>query len=53
MVRDAAKATGLMGTEIVVADFSKPHTLPSVLDGVDSVYLTSAPDPEQVTMHRT
>ena len=51
-MRDAAKATGLMETEIVVADFSKPHTLPSVLEGVDSVYLTSAPDPEQVTMHR-
>src|SRR5688572_12561199 len=52
MVRDAAKATGLMGTETVVADLSKPHTLTSVLEGIDSVYLTSAPDPEQVTMHR-
>ena len=52
MVRDAAKATGLMGTEVAVADFSKPHTLPSVLEGIDRVYLTSAPDPEQVTMHR-
>jgi uncharacterized protein YbjT (DUF2867 family) len=52
MVRDAAKATGLIATEIVVADFSKPHTLPSVLEDVDSVYLTSAADPEQVTMHR-
>jgi uncharacterized protein YbjT (DUF2867 family) len=52
MVRDAAKAIRLPGTEIVVADFSKPHTLPSVLDGIDSVYLTSAPNPEQVTMHR-
>jgi NAD(P)H-binding len=45
MVRDAAKATGLAGTEIVVADLSKPHTLPSVLGGIDSAYLTSAPDP--------
>jgi uncharacterized protein YbjT (DUF2867 family) len=52
MVREAAKATGLMGTETVVADFGKPHTLTSVLEGIDSVYLTSAPDPEQVTMHR-
>ena len=51
MVRDAAKATGLAGTEIVVADLSKPHTLPGVLAGIDSVYLTSAPDPEQVTLH--
>jgi uncharacterized protein YbjT (DUF2867 family) len=52
MVRDAAKATGLLAAEIVVADFGKPHTLSSVLEGIDSVYLTSAPDPEQVTMHR-
>jgi uncharacterized protein YbjT (DUF2867 family) len=52
MVRDVAKATGLLGTEIVVADFGKPQTLPSVLEGIDSVYLTSAPDPEQVAMHR-
>ena len=52
MVRDAAKATGLLATEVAVADFSQPRTLPSVLEGIDSVYLTSAPDPEQVTMHR-
>jgi uncharacterized protein YbjT (DUF2867 family) len=45
MVRDPAKATGLAGTEIVVADLSKPHTLRGVLAGIDSVYLTSAPDP--------
>jgi uncharacterized protein YbjT (DUF2867 family) len=51
MVRDVAKATGLAGTEIVVADLSKPHTLPRVVAGIDSVYLTSAPDPEQVTLH--
>lgn len=52
MVRDVAKATGLHRTELVVADFCKPHTLPSVLEGVEKVYLTSAPDPEQVAMHR-
>jgi uncharacterized protein YbjT (DUF2867 family) len=52
MVRDAAKATGLPATEVVVADFSKPHTLPNVFEGIHEVYLTSAPDPEQVRMHR-
>jgi uncharacterized protein YbjT (DUF2867 family) len=53
MVRNVAKATGLpAGTEIVVADFGKPQTLPRILEGVDKVYLTSAPDPEQVTLHR-
>jgi uncharacterized protein YbjT (DUF2867 family) len=49
MVRDRAKATGLpAGPEIAVADFGQPQTLPAILDGIDEVYLTSAPDPEQV-----
>ena len=53
MVRDPAKAIGLpLGVEIVVADFGTPHTLPIVLQGIHKVYLTSAPDPEQVTLHR-
>jgi uncharacterized protein YbjT (DUF2867 family) len=52
MVRDVAKATELLATEMVVADFSKPQTLPSVVKDIDRVYLTSAPDPEQVAMHR-
>src|SRR4029450_2435970 len=53
MVRDVSKATGLpVGTEMVVADFGKPQTLPRALEGIDKVYLTSAPDPEQVTLHR-
>src|SRR4030095_4847414 len=52
MVRNAANATGLLATEMVVADFGKPQTLPSVVKGIDSAYLTSAPDPEQVAMHR-
>jgi uncharacterized protein YbjT (DUF2867 family) len=53
MMRDVSKATGLpVGTEMVVADFGKPETLPRALEGIDKVYLTSAPDPEQVTLHR-
>jgi uncharacterized protein YbjT (DUF2867 family) len=53
MMRDVSKATGLpVGTEMVVADFGKPETLPRALEGIDKVYLTSAPDPEQITLHR-
>jgi uncharacterized protein YbjT (DUF2867 family) len=52
MVRDIAKAAGLPATEMVVADFSRPDTLSSVVKGIDKAYLTSAPDPTQVVMHR-
>jgi uncharacterized protein YbjT (DUF2867 family) len=53
MMRDVSKATELpVGTEMVVADLGKPETLPRALEGIDKVYLTSAPDPEQVTLHR-
>jgi uncharacterized protein YbjT (DUF2867 family) len=53
MVRNDSKAVALpVGTEVVVADLGKPETLPRALKDIDKVYLTSAPDPEQVTLHR-
>jgi uncharacterized protein YbjT (DUF2867 family) len=53
MVRDRAKARAVpLGVEIALADFGKPQTLPAMLEGIDEAYLTSAPDPEQVALHR-
>ena len=55
MVRDASKGAGL-GDETVVADVTKPETLPAALKGVDYVISTLATGhggqtPEQLEFH--
>ena len=52
-VRDRTKAADLatLAVEIAVADLGKPETLTRLFDGVTKAYLTSAPDPQQVTLH--
>jgi uncharacterized protein YbjT (DUF2867 family) len=53
VVRERAKAVDIAaaGAEIAVADLSRPETLPSVLVGIDTAYLMTAADPQQVTLH--
>lgn len=41
LVRDPAKSAGFDGCEVAIGDFSKPHTLPAALEGVDKVLLIS------------
>lgn len=41
MVRDASRAEGLAAADIVVADMSRPDTLPAALQGIDKVLLIS------------
>ena len=51
LVRDATKAQGLrdQGVEVIVGDFDKPETLDAAFNGVDKVFLVTAPNPNQVT----
>ena len=41
LLRDPAKSAGFDGCEVAIGDFSKPHTLPGALEGVDKVLLIS------------
>ncbi len=51
-VRDPLRASHirLPGVQIAVGDLSKPETLDAAMDGVDRVFLLSAPDPDQVNL---
>ncbi len=50
LTRDESKAQGLKdaGAEVVVGDLEKPDTLDAAFRGVDKVFLTTAPNPNQV-----
>jgi uncharacterized protein YbjT (DUF2867 family) len=52
LVRDPAKAEPLRlpGVEIAAGDFLDPPTLDWALDGIQKVFLVSAPGPDQVRM---
>jgi uncharacterized protein YbjT (DUF2867 family) len=51
-VRDPLRASHirLPGVQIAVGDLAKPETLDAAMDGVDKVFLLSAPDPDQVNL---
>lgn len=51
-VRDPLRASHirLPGVQIAVGDLAKPETLDTAMDGVDRVFLLSAPDPDQVNL---
>ncbi len=50
LTRDESKAQGLKdaGAEVVVGDLEKPETLDAAFRGVDQVFLTTPPNPNQV-----
>ena len=50
LVRDESKAQGLRdaGVEVVIGDLEKPDTLDAAFRGVDQVFLTTPPNPNQV-----
>ncbi len=50
LTRDESKAQGLKdaGAEVVVGDLEKPDTLDAAFRGVDKVFLTTPPNPNQV-----
>ncbi len=50
LTRDESKAQGLKdaGAEVVVGDLDKPDTLDAAFRGVDKVFLTTPPNPNQV-----
>ncbi len=50
LTRDESKAQGLKdsGVEVVVGDLDKPDTLDAAFRGVDKVFLTTPPNPNQV-----
>ena len=51
-VRDPLRASHirLPGVQIAVGDLAKPETLDAAMDGIDRVFLLSAPDPDQVNL---
>jgi hypothetical protein len=51
-VRDPLRASHirLPGVQIAVGDLSKPETLDVAMEGIERVFLLSAPDPDQVNL---
>jgi uncharacterized protein YbjT (DUF2867 family) len=52
LVRSREKAEGIekLGLEAVIGDLDKPETLQPALEGIEKVFLLSAPDPRQVEL---
>jgi uncharacterized protein YbjT (DUF2867 family) len=52
LVRSREKAEGIekLGLEAVLGDLDKPETLQPALEGIEKVFLLSAPDPRQVEL---
>ena len=48
--REKAESIEKLGHEAVIGDFDKPETLKPALEGIEKVFLLSAPDPRQAEL---